>query len=35
MPTVKLGDVVSRVKEKADKDTSGYDYYIGGEVMFF
>ena len=31
MPTVKLGDVVGRVKEKTDKDTSGYDYYIGGE----
>ena len=31
MPTVKLGDVVCRVKDKVDKDTTELEYYVGGE----
>lgn len=31
MPTVKLGDVVERIKDKIDKDATDLEYYIGGE----
>lgn len=31
MQKVKLGDVVERIKDKVDKDTSDLKYYIGGE----
>ncbi len=31
MPTVKLGDVVERIKDKIDKDATDLEFYIGGE----
>jgi len=31
MQTVKIKDVVMRVKEKVDKDNTHLEYYIGGE----
>ena len=31
MPKVKLKDVVLRVKDKVDKDTTDLEFYVGGE----
>ena len=31
MPRVRLGDVVTRIKDKVDKDNTDLEYYIGGE----
>ena len=31
MPTVRLGDVVERIKDNVDKDNTDLEYYIGGE----